>query len=112
MDDPPLEGLCLNGACLTLPGDRERGNLQASLFPPANVADLHLEHCRRILPHDQNTGGFFVAVLEKVGDLPWMGTKPKVMKRPQQLRQPQQGMWRALSCHFRLLLVFTAPRSP
>lgn len=25
----------------------------------------------RILPHHQNTGGFFVAVLEKVKSLPW-----------------------------------------
>lgn len=37
-------------------------------FPPkAEDADaLHLERCIRILPHMQNTGGFFVAVLEKV----------------------------------------------
>ncbi|CAH2076070.1 unnamed protein product [Thlaspi arvense] len=34
------------------------------------VCDLPLERCLRILPHDQNTGGFFIAVLHKVSPLP------------------------------------------
>ncbi|ESQ53256.1 hypothetical protein EUTSA_v10024482mg [Eutrema salsugineum] len=34
------------------------------------VCDLPLERCVRILPHDQNTGGFFIAVLHKVSPLP------------------------------------------
>ncbi|CAN8328548.1 unnamed protein product [Cochlearia groenlandica] len=34
------------------------------------VCDLPLERCVRILPHDQNTGGFFVAALHKVSPLP------------------------------------------
>lgn len=29
----------------------------------------------RVLPHQQNTGGFFVAVLKKVAPLPWESTK-------------------------------------
>ncbi|KAI8342302.1 S-adenosyl-L-methionine-dependent methyltransferase [Chlamydoabsidia padenii] len=37
-----------------------------SAFPPENPDPLHLERCLRIYPHDQNTGGFFVAVFEKV----------------------------------------------
>ncbi|KAJ8652087.1 hypothetical protein O0I10_012318 [Lichtheimia ornata] len=41
-------------------------NLPASVFPPANAADLHLERCLRIYPHQQDTGGFFVAVFDKV----------------------------------------------
>ena len=42
-----------------------------SLFPPTQeeVEKFHLERCMRFLPQLQNTGGFFVAVLEKVGDL-------------------------------------------
>lgn len=32
-------------------------------------AALHLERCVRILPNDANTGGFFVAVLQKKGDV-------------------------------------------
>lgn len=34
------------------------------------VCDLPLERCMRIVPHDQNTGGFFIAVLHKVLPLP------------------------------------------
>ncbi|SAM02707.1 hypothetical protein [Absidia glauca] len=37
-----------------------------SAFPPENPDPLHLERCLRIYPQDQNTGGFFVAVFEKV----------------------------------------------
>merc|ERR550532_269877 len=42
--------------------------LQPTLFPSTReVADeFHLERCLRILPHKQNTGGFFVAVIEKL----------------------------------------------
>ncbi|KAF4563898.1 hypothetical protein EYR36_003142 [Pleurotus pulmonarius] len=34
-------------------------------WPPSNVADLNLTRCIRIYPHLQDTGGFFVAVLQK-----------------------------------------------
>ncbi|ORZ03789.1 S-adenosyl-L-methionine-dependent methyltransferase [Syncephalastrum racemosum] len=37
-----------------------------SIFPPVNAEKLHLERCLRIYPHMQDTGGFFVAVFEKV----------------------------------------------
>ncbi|KYN33108.1 tRNA (cytosine-5-)-methyltransferase CG6133 [Trachymyrmex septentrionalis] len=47
--------------------------VRPKMFPPdANEASkFHLERCMRILPHHQDTGGFFVAVLEKVKSLPW-----------------------------------------
>ncbi|XP_018317077.1 tRNA (cytosine(34)-C(5))-methyltransferase [Mycetomoellerius zeteki] len=47
--------------------------VRPKMFPPdANEASkFHLEHCMRILPHHQDTGGFFVAVLKKVKSLPW-----------------------------------------
>ena len=32
------------------------------------AGSLHLERCVRLLPHDNDSSGFFVAVLEKVGD--------------------------------------------
>jgi hypothetical protein len=37
-----------------------------SMFPPQEevAVQLHLDRCIRLLPHDQDTGGFFVAVLE------------------------------------------------
>ncbi|KAL0577329.1 tRNA (cytosine-5-)-methyltransferase ncl1 [Marasmius crinis-equi] len=34
-------------------------------WPPSNVGDLHLDRCMRIYPHLQDSGGFFVAVLER-----------------------------------------------
>ncbi|KAI8330569.1 S-adenosyl-L-methionine-dependent methyltransferase [Chlamydoabsidia padenii] len=45
---------------------RARRKFPKSAFPPENADSLHLERCLRIYPHDQNTGGFFVAVFEKV----------------------------------------------
>ncbi|GFR76678.1 tRNA (cytosine(34)-C(5))-methyltransferase, partial [Elysia marginata] len=43
-----------------------------SIYPPTpeEAAKYHLERCMRILPHHQDSGGFFVAVLEKKGHLP------------------------------------------
>ncbi|KTW30461.1 uncharacterized protein T551_01744 [Pneumocystis jirovecii RU7] len=42
-----------------------------SLWPPSEeeVEKFSLERCLRIYPHLQNTGGFFVAVFEKIGKL-------------------------------------------
>ncbi|XP_050718595.1 tRNA (cytosine(34)-C(5))-methyltransferase-like [Eriocheir sinensis] len=42
------------------------------LFPPSPEVkeNLNLKRCIRILPHHQDTGGFFVAVLEKTKPLP------------------------------------------
>lgn len=34
------------------------------------VSDFPLERCMRFVPHDQNTGAFFIAVLQKVSPLP------------------------------------------
>ena len=41
--------------------------LLASMFaPPAEtLRALHIERCMRVLPHDQDTGGFFIAVLRR-----------------------------------------------
>lgn len=46
------------------PGDEK---LLASVFPPTEqeAKSLHLEHCMRVYPQDQNTGGFFITVFEK-----------------------------------------------
>lgn len=38
------------------------------MFPSSGTASLPLERTMRFLPHHQNTGGFFVAVLEKVAE--------------------------------------------
>ncbi|CAJ1938152.1 unnamed protein product [Sphenostylis stenocarpa] len=51
------------------------------------VSDFPLEHCMRILPHDQNTGAFFVAVLQKVSPLPVFSEKTK-LKIDEQYEEP------------------------
>ncbi|XP_012216033.2 tRNA (cytosine(34)-C(5))-methyltransferase isoform X2 [Linepithema humile] len=47
--------------------------VRPKMFPPQadEVSRFHLERCMRILPHHQDTGGFFVAILEKIAPLPW-----------------------------------------
>lgn len=37
------------------------------------VSELPLERCMRIVPHDQNSGAFFIAVLQKMSPLPGRG---------------------------------------
>lgn len=52
--------------------------VRPTMFPPSKDEASHynLERCIRILPHMQNTGGFFVAALHKVKPLP-SEAKPK-----------------------------------
>uniref|UniRef100_A0A8D0CB46 tRNA (cytosine(34)-C(5))-methyltransferase n=1 Tax=Salvator merianae TaxID=96440 RepID=A0A8D0CB46_SALMN len=48
--------------------------IRPTMFPlkdEEKLKALHLERCLRILPHHQNTGGFFVAVLIKKSPMPW-----------------------------------------
>ncbi|XP_046737779.1 tRNA (cytosine(34)-C(5))-methyltransferase [Diprion similis] len=54
--------------------------IRPHMFPPktADVDKFHLERSMRILPHHQDTGGFFVAVLEKVKPLPWENKEEKM----------------------------------
>ncbi|CAL9233478.1 unnamed protein product [Arabidopsis halleri] len=44
------------------------------------VSDLPLERCMRIMPHDQNTGAFFIAVLQKISPLPEFQEKPNTKR--------------------------------
>jgi len=37
-----------------------------TMFPPQGADEMNLNYCMRLLPHHADTGGFFVAVLEKV----------------------------------------------
>ncbi|KAM9838835.1 RNA cytosine C(5)-methyltransferase NSUN2 [Aulostomus maculatus] len=57
--------------------------IRPTMFPPKDpekLASMHLERCMRILPHHQNTGGFFVAVLVKKAPMPWNKRYPKLLK--------------------------------
>nr|XP_018673469.1 tRNA (cytosine(34)-C(5))-methyltransferase [Ciona intestinalis] len=52
----------------------KKKNISYSMFPPGGqdvMEAMHLERCMRLLPHQQDTGGFFVAVLRKKKPLPW-----------------------------------------
>jgi 16S rRNA C967 or C1407 C5-methylase (RsmB/RsmF family) len=49
--------------------EAERRRISESMFPGAENASLGLERAMRILPHLQDSGGFFIAVLEKVDEL-------------------------------------------
>nr|KYP75779.1 tRNA (cytosine-5-)-methyltransferase NSUN2 [Cajanus cajan] len=40
-------------------------------------SDFPLERCMRLVPHDQNTGAFFIAVLQKISPLPAIQIKPR-----------------------------------
>jgi tRNA (cytosine34-C5)-methyltransferase len=48
--------------------ENERNLIRPYMFPPdiKLAKELNLERCIRILPHHQNTGGFFIAVLRKL----------------------------------------------
>lgn len=49
----------------------QRSIIHRELFPPKDIERFNLHKCIRVLPHHQNTGGFFIAVLEKRKPLPW-----------------------------------------
>ncbi|KAG6451499.1 hypothetical protein O3G_MSEX007192 [Manduca sexta] len=51
--------------------------VRPQMFPPTpeEIEKFHLDKCIRILPHHQDTGGFFVAVFEKVSPVPWTNEK-------------------------------------
>ena len=52
-------------------------SIKETMFPPTkeDADDVKLERCMRIYPHLQNTGGFFIAVLQKNSELPWQKSK-------------------------------------
>jgi len=56
-----------------VPEQISKTQIRPSMFPPPpDIAmKLGLEKSARLLPHHQNTGGFFVALLEKVSLCPW-----------------------------------------
>jgi multisite-specific tRNA:(cytosine-C5)-methyltransferase len=55
--------------------------LQESMFPPRE--DIHLERCMRVYPHLQDTGAFFIAILEKKSEI-----KAKTEEKPNGSQAP------------------------
>uniref|UniRef100_A0A8C5BRQ3 tRNA (cytosine(34)-C(5))-methyltransferase n=1 Tax=Gadus morhua TaxID=8049 RepID=A0A8C5BRQ3_GADMO len=55
--------------------------IRPTMFPHTDkdkLASFHLDRCMRVLPHHQNTGGFFLAALVKTAPMPWNKRAPKV----------------------------------
>lgn len=48
---------------------KKKLTIHPSFFPPVESEAFPLERCIRLLPHDNNSGGFFVAVFEKIQPL-------------------------------------------
>ncbi|EXJ88046.1 hypothetical protein A1O1_04973 [Capronia coronata CBS 617.96] len=48
-------------------GEEGLGRLSESMFPPKN--DLPLDRAMRVYPHQQDTGAFFIAILEKQSEI-------------------------------------------
>ncbi|KAL2080073.1 hypothetical protein ACEWY4_023866 [Coilia grayii] len=68
--------------------------IRPTMFPPTDadkLKDMHLERCMRILPHHQNTGGFFVAVLLKKSAMPWNRRHPRPRKDKSQASAAEAG---------------------
>nr|XP_012599684.1 tRNA (cytosine(34)-C(5))-methyltransferase [Microcebus murinus] len=67
--------------------------IRPTMFPPKDPEKLqamHLERCLRILPHHQNTGGFFVAVLVKKSSMPWNKRQQKLQGKSAGSRETTQ----------------------
>ncbi|CAL8141625.1 unnamed protein product [Orchesella dallaii] len=58
------------------------------MFPPTpeDAPKYHFEKCVRVLPHQQDTGGFFIALLTKTRLLPW--EKTEVELKPEEAPPP------------------------
>ena len=52
-------------------GRRQR-NVAVTMWPPGSskAREMNLERCVRIMPHLDDTGGFFIVAIDKVGELP------------------------------------------
>jgi multisite-specific tRNA:(cytosine-C5)-methyltransferase len=60
--------------------DRETlTKLSETMFPTKKqgIDELHLDRCMRVYPHFQDTGGFFITVLEKLSEIRYNGAKSK-----------------------------------
>ncbi|KAJ8769636.1 hypothetical protein K2173_005239 [Erythroxylum novogranatense] len=64
-----------NGSCMNSEGSQMREDSVTDNVSE-EVSDLPLERCMRIVPHDQNSGAFFIAVLCKLSTLPAIPEKP------------------------------------
>jgi len=64
--------------------EKFKSQICSQMFPPpsSKVKDLHLERSMRFLPHHNNDGGFFVAIIRKTGELNWSKTRRQRREKP------------------------------
>ncbi|XP_053402468.1 RNA cytosine-C(5)-methyltransferase NSUN2-like [Mercenaria mercenaria] len=88
--------------------EKFQADYPATVFPPPikEVMAYHMERCVRVLPHDNDTTGFFCAVLVKTSELPWIRAKiieeMKAKRLEPKLEEPkarQYGYNIKLKCH-------------
>ncbi|CAA7020523.1 unnamed protein product [Microthlaspi erraticum] len=72
--------------------DKDYEDIASDESAEEEVCDLPLERCVRILPHDQNTGGFFIAVLHKVSPLPEIQEKLIQRRNRNSSEKPQESV--------------------
>ncbi|GAB0491969.1 hypothetical protein MMPV_003227 [Pyropia vietnamensis] len=70
--------------------ERRRRRMVPTLFPPspAEAKALGLERCLRVVPHDADTGGFFVAVLKKDDAAPALTSARATTPTPSSVTPP------------------------
>jgi tRNA (cytosine34-C5)-methyltransferase len=80
------EGLRYYASCEDVPEALQK-RIRASAFPPTaeEASKFHLERCLRCLPQDNNTGGFFVALLRKTAT--WSGADRRHERKQQSSSQ-------------------------
>ncbi|XP_041040790.1 RNA cytosine C(5)-methyltransferase NSUN2 [Carcharodon carcharias] len=74
--------------------ENKQTQIRPTMFPikdPEKLKLMNLERCIRILPHHQNTGGFFIAVLEKKAPIPWNKREPKLSHKTAAANTPVEG---------------------
>lgn len=66
--------------------------IRPHMFAPdeEEIKTYHLERSIRILPHQQNTGGFFVAVFEKTAVLHWEGGARATKKQEEEINKERK----------------------
>ncbi|EME46093.1 hypothetical protein DOTSEDRAFT_70180 [Dothistroma septosporum NZE10] len=47
----------------------EQSRIVPGMFAPGSEEKIPLEHCMRVYPHQQDTGGFFIVALEKLSEI-------------------------------------------
>jgi len=57
--------------------NNDKSQIRPYMFPSDEIKDMNIDRCMRVLPHQQDTGGFFVAVLTKKNLCQWE-SKPKL----------------------------------